>query len=86
MRRAVLAALFLMLAAACGGGPTELEENLSERGEAPEQVANVGTGNITPGTAPAAEQNQFGDTMPDKPGGPGGDTGSGTGGDTVPTQ
>ena len=76
----------LLFAAACGGGPTEAEQNLSERGEGAEQIVNTGTGNITPGTAPPAEQGQFGDTMPDKPGGPSSDRASGTGGDTVPSQ
>jgi hypothetical protein len=76
----------LLLAAACSGGPTEQEQNLSERGEAPEQVANGGTGNITPGTAPATEQGKLGDTMPEEPTGPSSDRGSGAGGDTVPSQ
>ena len=80
----VLAAL--LATASCGVGPTEQEENLSERGSAPEQIANSGSGNIASGTAPATEQGELGDTMPDEPGGPSGDRGSGTGGDTVPSQ
>ena len=86
MRRLILLTPAVMLVVACGGGPTAQEQNLSERGEAPEQVATDATGNITPGTAPATEQSELGDTMPDKPGGPSSDLGSGTGGDSVPSQ
>ena len=68
----------LLLIAACGGGPTEQEQNLSERGEGAEQFAN--------GASTAAAQENLGDTMPDQPGGPTSDRGSGTGGDTVPSQ
>ena len=49
-------------------------------------VAGAGTGNITPGTAPVTEQANLGDSMPEEPTGPTGDRGSGTGGDTVPSQ
>jgi hypothetical protein len=63
---------------ACNAGPTEQEQNLSERGTAPEQVANE--------ASTTAAQNQLGDTMPDQPAGPSSDRGSGTGGDSVPSQ
>ena len=83
--RSALVVPTLFLLAACGGGPKEQEENLSERGEAPEVVAGAGTGNITPGTAPVTEQANLGDSMPEVPTGPTSDRGSGTGGDTVPS-
>lgn len=67
-----------LLVAACGGGPTEQEENLSKRAQGPEQIAN------SAGTT--AAQENLGDTMPDQPGGPTSDRGSGTGGDSVPSQ
>ena len=68
----------ILLLAACGGGPSEAEQNLSKRGEAPEQISSA------PGTT-AAEAN-LGDSMPDEPAGPKSDRGSGTGGDSVPSQ
>jgi hypothetical protein len=67
-----------LLLAACGGGPTEAERNLSKRGEAPEQISSA------PGTT--AAQANLGDSMPDEPAGPTSDRGSGTGGDSVPSQ
>ena len=86
MRRLMVVTPAFVLIAACGSGPTQQEQNLSERGDAPEQVADSGSGNIAPGTAPADEQGQLGDTMPDNAAGPRGDRGSGTGGDSVPSQ
>lgn len=76
MRNAVF--ITALLLAACGGGPTEAEQNLSKRGEAPEQISSA------PGTT-AAEAN-LGDSMPDEPVGPKSDRGSGTGGDSIPSQ
>jgi hypothetical protein len=85
MRRLRVITPAFVLIAACGSGPTPQEKNLSERGEAPEQLAG-GPGNIAAGTAPASEQGQLGDTMPDNAAGPRSDRGSGTGGDSVPSQ
>ena len=85
MRRLIILTPAFIFVAACGGGPTEQEENLSERANAPEQMTS-GDGNIAPGTAPATEQGQLGDTMPDNAAGPVSDQGSGTGGDSVPSQ
>jgi hypothetical protein len=76
MRRTIPIVALLVIAA-CGGGPTEQEQNLSERGEGPEQIANSASTN--------AAQENLGDTMPEQPGGPNSDRGSGTGGDTVPS-
>jgi hypothetical protein len=76
MRNAIFIPVLLL--AACGGGPTEAERNLSKRGEAPEQVSSA------PGTT--AAQANLGDSMPDEPAGPTSDRGSGTGGDSVPSQ
>ena len=73
-----LAATALLFVAACGSGPTEQEQNLSQRGEGAEQRA-------TSASTTAAQEN-LGDTMPDEPGGPNSDRGSGTGGDSVPSQ
>jgi hypothetical protein len=73
------------LLAACGSGPTEQEQNLSQRGTGPEQLANTGVGNITPGTLPPAEQTQVTAQQPETPAGPRGDTASGAG-DAVPAQ
>ena len=64
--------------AACGGGPTEQEENLSERSSGPEQIAGE--------SSTTEAQKNLGDSMPDQPGGPTSDRGSGTGGDSVPSQ
>ena len=86
MRRLTILTPAFVLVAACGSGPTEQEQNLPEREQGPEVLTNTGTGNITPGTAPATEQSELGDTMPDKPAGPNSDRGSGTGGDSVPAQ
>lgn len=86
MRRLTILTPAFVLVAACGSGPTEQEQNLAEREQGPEVLTNTGTGNITPGTAPATEQSELGDTMPDKPAGPSSDRGSGTGGDSVPSQ
>jgi hypothetical protein len=87
LRRLIILTPAFVLVAACGTGPTEQEQNLPEREQGPEVLANTGMGNeITPGTAPAAEQSEMGDTMPDKPAGPSSDRGSGTGGDSVPSQ
>jgi hypothetical protein len=77
MRNSILIPAVLLVAA-CGGGPTEQEQNLSERGEGPEQLANS--------ASTTAAQENLGDTMPDQPGGPTSDRGSGTGGDSVPSQ
>lgn len=86
MRRLTILTPAFILVAACGTGPTEQEQNLSEREQGPEMLANSGTGNITAGTVPATEQGQLGDTMPEEPAGPASDQGSGTGGDSVPSQ
>lgn len=86
MRRLTILTPAFVLVTACGSGPTEQEQNLPEREQGPEVLANTGSGNITPGTAPAVEQSELGDTMPDKPAGPTSDRGSGTGGDSVPSQ
>lgn len=86
MRRLTILTPAFALVAACGGGPTEQEQNLPEREQGPEVLVDSGTGNITPGTAPATEQANLGDTMPEEPGGPRSDRGSGTGGDSVPSQ
>ena len=75
MRNAIFIPALLL--AACGGGPTEAEQNLTKRGEAP-QISSA------PGTT--AAQANLGDSMPDEPAGPTSDRGSGTGGDTVPSQ
>jgi hypothetical protein len=76
MRHAIFIPALLL--AACGGGPTEAEQNLTKRGEAPEQISSA------PGTT--AAQANLGDSMPDEPAGPTSDRGSGNGGDTVPSQ
>jgi hypothetical protein len=76
MRNAIFIPVLLL--AACGGGPTEAERNLSKRGEAPEQISSA------PGTT--AAQANLGDSMPDEPAGSTSDRGSGTGGDSVPSQ
>ena len=86
MRRIAILAAACLIGAGCDSGPTEQEQNLSQRGSAPEQMAGNGTGNIASGTQPPAEQAEMGDTMPEEPGGPRGDRASGTGGDSVPTQ
>jgi hypothetical protein len=78
MTRFAAVAAALAFLSACKAGPTEQEQNLSERGTAPEQMAN--------GASTTAAQNQLGDTMPDQPAGPNSDRGSGTGGDSVPSQ
>lgn len=78
MRRLTVLTPAFVLIAACGGGPTEQEDNLSERSSGPEQIA--GEASTT-----SAQQN-LGDSMPDQPGGPTSDRGSGTGGDSVPSQ
>lgn len=78
MRRLTVLTPAFVLIAACGGGPTEQEENLSERSSGPEQLANESS-------TTAAQQN-LGDTMPDQPAGPTSDRGSGTGGDSVSSQ
>ena len=78
MRRLMVVTPAFVLMAACGSGPTPQEQNLSERGEAPEQMANATTVNT-------ADQS-LGDTLPDNAAGPVSDRGSGTGGDSVPSQ
>jgi hypothetical protein len=79
MRRLIILTPAFVLIAACGSGPTEQEQNLPEREQGPEVLANTGMGNeVTPGTAPAVEQSELGDTMPDKPAGPVSDSGSET--------
>ena len=82
MPRTLVIALSALGLAACQAGQPEQDQNLSERGSAPE-MANVGTGNVASGTLPATEQAQMGDTMPDEPAGPRSDRASGTGGDTT---
>ena len=78
MRHLTILTPAFMLVAACGGGPTEQEQNLPETARGPEQLSNeAGT---------TAAQENLGDTMPDQPGGPTSDRGSGTGGDSVPSQ
>lgn len=86
MRRIAILAAACLIGASCNSGPTEQEQNLSQRGSAPEQMAGNGSGNIASGTLPPAEQAEMGDTMPEGPGGPRGDRSSGTGGDSVPSQ
>lgn len=67
-------AVFLALGlSACGGAPTEQEQNLPERASGPEQIANE--------AATSEAQANLGDSMPDQPGGPTSDR-SGAGGDT----
>ena len=78
MRRLIVLTPAFVLIAACGGGPTKQEENLSERSSGPEQLANESS-------TMQAQQN-LGDSMPDQPGGPTSDRGSGTGGDSVPSE
>ena len=78
MRRLTVLTPAFVLIAACGGGPTEQEENLSERARGPEQLANE--------SSTKDVQQNLGDTMPDEPAGPTSDRGSGTGGDSVPSQ
>jgi hypothetical protein len=46
----------------------------------------TGIGNIAPGTAPATEQGQLGDSMPENAAGPRSDRASRTDGDSVPSQ
>ena len=65
----------LAAVAGCNAGPTEAEQNLPERSSGPEQIAGE--------ASTTAAQNSLGDTMPDQPGGPTSDRGSGTGGDTT---
>lgn len=86
MRRLTILTPAFALVAACGGGPTEQEQNLPEREQGPEVLANSSGGNIAVGTIPPTEQANLGDSMPDKPAGPTSDRGSGTGGDSVPSQ
>ena len=71
-----LAAALALALGACEAGQPEQEQNLSERGSTPSEVANTG----------AAGQANMGDTMPDEPAGPRGNRGSGTGGDSTATQ
>lgn len=80
MRRLTIFTPAFMLVAACGGGgtPTAQEENLPERSSGPEQLADEG--------ATTTAQQNLGDSMPDQPAGPTSDRGSGTGGDSVPSQ
>ena len=78
MRRLTVLTPAFVLIAACGGGPTEQEENLSERSSGPEQRAGE--------LSTAEAQQNLGDSMPDQPAGPTSDRGSGTGGDSVPSQ
>lgn len=76
MGRSLIAALALVALAGCNSSaPTEQEQNLSERGTGPEQRA--GSASTT------AAQNSLDDSMPEQPGGPSSDRGSGTGGDTT---
>ena len=77
-KRTALAVPAILLVAACGSDPTPQEDNLSERAQGPEQLANE--------ASTTAAQENLGDSMPDQPGGPTSDRGSGTGGDTVPSQ
>lgn len=77
MRSALLLAPALLLVTGCGGGPTEQEQNLPERAQGPEQLANE--------ASTTEAQANLGDSMPDQPGGPISDRGSGTGGDSVPS-
>lgn len=81
MLRTLVISLCALGAAACQAGQPEQDQNLSERGSAPEIA--VGTGNVASGTLPATEQAEMGDTMPEEPAGPRGDRGSGTGGDST---
>jgi hypothetical protein len=78
MRRLTVLTPAFAFVAACGGGPTNQEENLPERSSGPEQLANE--------ASTTAAQENLGDTMPDRPAGPTSDRGSGTGGDSVPSQ
>ena len=84
MRRLMVVTPAFVLITACGSGPTPEEQNLSRREQGPEQM--TGTSEITPGTAPAAEQGQLGDSMPENAGGPRSDRTAGTTGDSVPSQ
>lgn len=84
MRRLMVVTPAFVLITACGSGPTPQEQNLSKREQGPEQM--TGIGNITPGTAPATEQGQLGDSMPENAAGPRSDRASRTDGDSVPSQ
>jgi hypothetical protein len=87
MTRTLAAAAAAALLTACNSGaPTEQEQNLPERASGPEQLANTGVGNITPGTLPPSEQTRVTTREPETPAGPRGNRGSGTGGDSVPSQ
>ena len=84
MRRLRVITPAFVLIAACGSAPTPQEQTLSKREQGPEQM--TGPGNVAPGTAPATEQGELGDTMPANAAGPKSDRASGTGGDSVPSQ
>ena len=62
MRRLTVLTPAFVLIAACGGGPTEQEENLSERSSGPEQLA--GGSPTTEGQQHLGDSGTGGDSVP----------------------
>lgn len=83
MRSAIAPMAALALLTACGGGPTEQEENLSTVGEHPEMTANSAAG---VGGDMGNPSSTTGDSGAETPGGPVSDRGSGSGGDSASTE